>query len=67
MVKGIQKQIDEVKSRDTHFVDDKAAHQTELDRINAQKKYLLNKIAEMRASKNEAKEEYYGRLVDYEI
>ncbi len=67
MLAGIRKQIDGVKSKEQVFVLDKAEHQSELDRISAQKKYLMGRVAELRASKNEAKEDFYGKLVEYEI
>lgn len=67
MIKSIEKQIEGVKAKESVFTNDKSAHQEELDRINSQKKYLINKIKEIRAAKSEAKEVFYGRLVDYEI
>jgi hypothetical protein len=44
MLGGIKKQIDAVKEKESVFTDDKTAHQAELDRLSAQKKYLIGKI-----------------------
>jgi hypothetical protein len=67
MLQGIRKQIDGVKEKESVFTVDRASHQQELDRISSQKKYLITKIKEERAAKNEAKEEFYSKMIEYEI
>jgi uncharacterized iron-regulated protein len=56
-----------VKEKDSGFVDDKTGHQLKLDDIVAQKKVLKDRIEEKKASKNECKEDYYGKLVAFEV
>ena len=67
MTTAIQKTIDEVKKREGVFLEDKEKWSNELDALKDKKAALQAKVDKLRADKNEAKEDFYARMIAYEV
>lgn len=67
IISKLKERIDQVKSEESVFDKDKQLKQYDLTNIKVQIDKSMEKTRDLRNKKREIKEEFYGRMCDYEI
>lgn len=64
---AIKQKIGKIKDKDNEFGNEKKLYQMDLVNMNSRMDNIQEKISELRTEKRNLKENYYGKMCDYEI
>ena len=67
IINSLKERINKVKSEETVFDKDKQLKQYDLTNIRVQIDKIMEKTRDLRNKKRQIKEDFYGRMCDYEI
>lgn len=67
IINSLKERINKVKSEESVFDKDKQLKQYDLTNIRVQIDKVMEKTRDLRNKKRQIKEDFYGRMCDYEI